>query len=149
MLIDKLSSLPDEEVETTQLVRDMEWAVRQMVLKVITLEGIISNKMANKKLPESVTFKLCLRTKISSTTPADDSKMEIDEDLYKALNQGKWFQPDISSCILKDSHALTSQDNNISSSIFSRPIKTVHVPTCGFKMTLLMEAKKEKITTLE
>ena len=142
--------MPDEEVETTQLARDMEWAVRQMVLKVITLEGIISNKMSNKKLPESVTFKLCLQSKNSSTTTrADDSTMEIGENLYKALNQGKWFQPDISSCILKDSHALTSQDNNISSSIFSRPIKTVHVPTCGFKMTLLMEAKKEKITTLE
>jgi len=121
---------PDYEA---QCVRDLEWAFRQLMLKIITLEGRFSNM--NKKVPDSLTFKLCLRIKDGQFLRNVSNNVDqpnCSEELVDALRQGNFFQPDQSSCILDQSP----------SEVLSRPIKTVNVDSCRFNMTLFMEVKK-------
>ena len=150
----------------TRRVQDLERSLRNVLLKIISLDGTRLGKKGRRAYTGTTTFKLCLHTSkavhglseaaMSDETKADGSKegehpLEKCAELKSAMMEGKWFCPDQESCGFTDRPPGINSPQDISKiplnieekkhSAFTRPLKSVYVPSCGLRMQLLMEVQ--------
>ncbi|KAL9188546.1 hypothetical protein ACHAXT_006924 [Thalassiosira profunda] len=120
----------------------LESAMRECLLRVLSLRR---RRRRKEEKPENMSFKLCLHVReeekkrsTTSVAVADGEKEQRSADslcpeLAKALKRGEWLQPEQSSCLFTAaSEDGAQQHQNKMGSL--RPIKDVHLPSCGMSM---------------
>jgi len=133
------------EVPISKALQELEWGLKQLLLRIITLEGY---SIRSQPLPQSVTFKICMRTFENN---ANEDK-QIPVELEKALQEGKWFEPNVESCTItsikngSESTSISHQSNTANDAkaktdkkSFVRPLKAINVLNYGLRLNLSME----------
>ena len=130
-----------------QKMQELERSLRDMLLKVVSLEGtnLGSSTRGQADFTDSTTFKLCLHSAKadedeSSSSPGSNSSIKCLE-LDEAMKEGKWFRADSLSCSFGDSSTPTMMDVDGTKSL-TRPLKSIDVHSCGLKAQLFMEFPK-------
>lgn len=94
----------------------MEREFRNMILRIIGLGALFDADV----LPPGATFRLCLRTTTRALSGSRSNRKNI---LRHNLNAGSWIQSQ------SESRPIEVQGCQ------QRPLKTLHLPTCGLQMT--------------
>jgi len=164
--------LSREAIIVQAKVQELQRGLRDVLLKIISLEGsssALGRKRGQANFTGTTTFKLCLHCSSETTTTTTDTNTDtnlqgdgVNEDfmltdgedllqkcpeLCNAMQDGKWFKSDTSSCHFGQdtSSELNCNDKTGASKNkpygVTRPIKSINVPSCGLKMQLLMECE--------
>ena len=142
-------------------IKQLESNLRDVLLRISSLHGTdLGRRRGRSTFSPSTTFKLCLK-KIEIGEGREDQGCP--PELADALQNGKWFSPDDDLCQFSSSnrsfqkpsaemsdsgqanHAdhLENNDNNQcckrGSSVVTRPLKSVDIPSCGLRLQMLYE----------
>lgn len=135
--------------EIEQKMQELERSLRDMLLKVVSLEGTNLGSSTRGKagftFTDSTTFKLCLHSakasEEESSPPSASNSSRNCLELDEAMKEGKWFRADSLSCSFGDSSTPTMMDVDGTKSL-TRPLKSINVHSCGLKAQLFMEFPK-------
>mmetsp|Transcript_9930 Transcript_9930/g.29457 ORF Transcript_9930/g.29457 Transcript_9930/m.29457 type:complete len:162 (-) Transcript_9930:153-638(-) len=149
----------EDAVRVSQLIRDLERGLKDMLLRIISMDGVDMGTRRGR-LSGTTSFKLCLHTahqddpseSVKRTQNSGDmedigihrkenSKRSCEE-LEDAVKNGSWFAPDpqSSSFVAYDGKTNDKQHQNKGTGMI-RPLKSVNVSSCGLRMELLMEVE--------
>ena len=117
----------------------MERSMRDCLLQVLSLRG---RRRSKDEKAENMSFKLCLHVAEEEKKQQQDqdgkgnaiSDKQCCPELVTALNQGEWFQPEQSSCLLSNTGNGIGNTNCSEGSI--QPIRHVILPSCGMTMRM-------------
>ena len=115
------------------------------MLSIISLDGTeLGGKQGQKNFTDTTTFKLCIQTKqidsLQKTGNCESMNSPIRKavttnlcpELKTAVESGKWVRSD------KETWQISSKTEQKDNS-GTRPLKSLHAPSCGIRMQVLME----------
>lgn len=117
-----LDTIQEEQAKT--LIRQVERAMRNLILSVHSLQGARSKKYAT--LGDDASFLIRMRTSSNSSSSQEDAQ---NEDLTRAVSEGLWYSPD---------------DNTAAATVQPHPLQRVRVPSCGLEINHLLRISSEK-----
>jgi hypothetical protein len=121
----------DESFKTVaQRIQDVQRSMRDVLLKIISMDGTdLGRKRGQTVFTDTATFKICLHR---SNVQSDMKRAKMTcEHLQQAMEKGLWISPEECPCDISHEHVEQTK---------TRPIRSIHVPSCGFKMQLVMES---------
>jgi HORMA domain. len=135
-----------------EVILNLERSLRDILLRISTLDGTdLGRKRGQKKFSSTATFKICVHTKNlkGRHTTGSNASQDVGEypELQGAIEEGKWSMADEEySNFSRNSNNATMHnvnETNVKANEFvMRPLKSVHVPSCGMNIQLLMERLK-------
>ena len=151
----KYQSNQEENISKTvaQRIQDLERSLRDVLLKIISMDGFEQKRIGGHPpvaFSDTTTFKLCLHRSqdwlksfvgsteeggsMTTTTTTTTSAPTTCEALRNVLDQGTWVNPEDSTCEIQRPGGDEIQ-------VKIRPLRSIHVPSCGLSMQLLMESQ--------
>jgi len=128
-------------------VEEIERGLRDVLLSIISLDGTeLGRRRGEKNFTDTTTFKICIHTKeidnnetsqVSSeeknNNPAGRSlQNNFCPELKNAVESGEWLRSDRGTCQLSSK---TGDKDNMG----TRPLKSLHAPSSGIRMQVLMD----------